>query len=205
MKTRLWLRLLVLAGFVALFAGPQPAWACSCMMPPQPPQSFADAAAVFSGRVTGISNPVQLPLVPQILNTWASWTGSPAPYNFYDRQVTFAVSDSWKGVESTTVTVETGQGGADCGYVFSTGQQYVVYAHSFQGAALQTNICTRTAALSNAAADLTYLNTLPRLTLNPASTAVWPYVAGAAVLLAAAAGGVTWLVRKRVADSAASD
>lgn len=202
-RFRLLLRLLAAAVLVGLFSHPGPAAACSCIMPPQPSQAFNDAAAVFAGTVTSINNPSQVPLLPQLIDTWASWTHSPAAFSFYNRRVTFAVTDSWKGVTTSTVTLKTGQGDADCGYLFARGRQYVVYAYDFQGAGLETNICTRTSDAGHAAADLNYLNTLPRLPLTPASLAGWPYLAVAALVGAAVLGSAVWFIRRRAPANAA--
>ncbi len=90
-------------------------------------------------------------------------------------------------------------GSADCGFDFNVGDQYLVYAYDYTGA-LTTNICLRTAELSQAAADLAYLQS--RTTL-PVTQAASPLpvacLAGAALLLglvALTAGGL-WFARRR--------
>jgi hypothetical protein len=162
---------------VAWFAVPAPAWACSCIMPEPPPNSYAQANAVFAGTVSGISDFQQLPGFGLLVQVWPD-----AATRFYERRVAFSVSDSWKGVSTTRVTLRTGHGDADCGYPFAVGASYVVYAYESEGA-LGTNICTRTADASAAVDDWNYLNTLPRLPLSPAPS---PALVGAG--LAALAG-----------------
>ncbi|HKZ71005.1 MAG TPA: hypothetical protein VJ020_13050 [Anaerolineales bacterium] len=173
--------LLPIATLVALLlAQPSPAWACSCVLPDPPPIAFANTDAVFVGRVTQINDP--------------SWPGIMAS-GADPVRVVFQVNDSWKGVATTTVMVETAVSGASCGYVFDTGKRYVVYAYNDSGV-WNTNMCTRTNYVTNAAADLAYLNTLPKLTLTATSSPISAvvYVIGAVVILAAVIGGI-WLAR----------
>ncbi len=198
-KNRFLSKLFVIAFALTLFARPTPTWACSCIMPPAPAQAFVDSQAVFVGTVTGISNPSQIPIYSQIVYTWAEWTNSPLPATFYNQSISFAVNQSWKGVTSTQITVATGESSAGCGYPFATGQDYVVYAYDFDGSGLQTNICTRTADIANATADLTYLNAQPNLTLSPSVSPLGAIaLAGAGLLVVLAAAGV-WIVRRKPA------
>ncbi len=78
----------------------------------------------------------------------------------------------WKLVGNTTVQIQTGRGGGDCGYEFTIGSDYLVYASHAYGkpnAYLVTSICSRTTELSQAAEDMAYLNTLPTLGLKKSS------------------------------------
>lgn len=110
----------------------RPAYACSCVRPPAPNQALANAAVVFSGRVTNIER------VKGRLN------------------VTFRVDKHWKGTPGQSLTVQTSATTATCGYPFKVGQTYLVYADRRQGG-LQTNQCSRTTLLSQAAEDLSVL------------------------------------------------
>jgi hypothetical protein len=170
----------IIALFAILLVRPSPVWACSCVLPDPPPIAFANTDAVFVGRVTQINNP-----------TWPGIVASSAD----PVRVVFQVNDSWKGVATTTVTVATAASGASCGYVFDVGKQYTVYAYNDNGV-WGTNMCTRTNEVANAAADLAYLNTLPKLTLISTSSPVpmVAYVVGAVVVLATVIGGI-WLAR----------
>jgi hypothetical protein len=79
---------------------------------------------------------------------------------FVQKAVTFETRAGWKGVRTRSVTVLTGWGGGDCGYPFERGSTYLVYANRRRmgtTAGLVTGICTRTAALSAARADLAAL------------------------------------------------
>jgi hypothetical protein len=74
-----------------------------------------------------------------------------------DVVVRFRVEKSWKGNLPREVIVVTGQGGGDCGYRFEVGGKYLVYAYGPNETSLGTNICQRTAALSEARADIKHL------------------------------------------------
>lgn len=188
-------RLLVIGILLAsLLAQPKPASACSCALPDPPPVAFTNAHAVFVGDVTAINDP-----------TWLARTFLflPIVYSSADPTlVHFQVSDSWKGVTTTTVTIRTAVGGASCGYSFDLGKQYVVYAYQYSRE-LETNICTRTSEAALATTDLNYLNTLPKLALTPtASSPAILYVVIASLVAIAIAVLITfWLVRRKLARS----
>jgi hypothetical protein len=111
----------------------RPAYACSCARPSAPNQALADATVVFSGQVTNIEQ------VKGRLN------------------VTFRVDEQWKGNSAQSLVIQTTATTAMCGYAFEVGQTYLVYAHHRQGR-LQTNQCSRTTILSQAAEDLSVLS-----------------------------------------------
>lgn len=204
-KYRFLSKLLVLATILAIFARPTPAWACSCIMPPPPAQEFADRQAVFVGTVTGSSSNISIPFVTQIQNLWNQWTNSNPPVGPSTSdmpKVEFSVQDSWKGVTTTTVAIASSSDSASCGIDFVAGQQYLVYAYDFDGTGLQTNMCTRTTDIVNASADLTYLNTQPKLTLTSADSPFWPIaIVGTVVLVGLAAAGIYFMRRKPAAKN----
>lgn len=155
--------------FLASFASPTPAWACSCAMSDAPAVEFSQANAVFQGQVINKwdkHNPVI-----SIFNQVSNWLGIPSSYSYnsqtYGYQVVFSVLNSWKGVTTTTVDVTTGYGGGDCGYGFQIGTQYIVYSYSSGSSELFASICSRTTHLGLATEDLVYLNSLPVLPLTP--------------------------------------
>jgi hypothetical protein len=120
-------------------ASPERALACSCMMPGTPAQEMDRSVAVFAGRVVSINAPVGIVI------------SSADPV-----VITFDVSQVWKGPEEATIRLTTARDSASCGYEFTTGQEYIVYAyHSEEG--LSTGLCTRTNRLENAADDLAAL------------------------------------------------
>jgi len=141
--------LLTLGCLLLLLASAGRADACSCAGSKSPCAEFGSASAVFVGTVTGMR------------------TTQPKPgekgEDAWERNVyRFAVLQPFLGVESTEFEVATGQGGGDCGFHFSKGETYLVYAYGGgEGKPPSTNICTRTAAVSEAAEDLEYLRNLP--------------------------------------------
>jgi hypothetical protein len=68
--------------------------------------------------------------------------------------VTFRVSKVWKGKHQETQTVSTASSDAACGYWFSEGRKYLVYA---DGKKMGVSGCGRTTPLSEASADLEVL------------------------------------------------
>lgn len=126
---------------------------CQCIVPKEAPplevaveKAFQKSDVVFLGRVM---------------------SGRVAGDNLPGAQLeyTFAVTESWKGLDSTNVRIRTGMGGGDCGYDFKLGRSYLVYAYNgapgsgpYEGK-LITNFCTRTAPTgsSEARADVAIL------------------------------------------------
>ena len=72
----------------------------------------------------------------------------------------FETLNIYKGRNTDTVTIYTGGGMGDCGFVFDEGQQYLVYAYKKDGV-YKTDICTRTCLFKNSFVDLGFLNRLP--------------------------------------------
>jgi hypothetical protein len=60
------------------------------------------------------------------------------------------------------IEIATGMGGGDCGYPFQPGEDYVVYAYKNAEGRLETNICSRTRPLAQAADDLRYFEVMAR-------------------------------------------
>jgi hypothetical protein len=115
-------------------------WACSCPPPLDPEEAIVDADYVFAGEVADIGNPDS----DNYLN------------------VSFRVSEAWKGVDHQEISIGTAADGDACGYSFSEGSTYLVYARDNQaryGPDLVTGICNRTDSLSLADDDLRVLGT----------------------------------------------
>ncbi len=188
------------------FATPSRASACSCVMPGTPAEEFSVFAAVFSGKVTGVSsnsNPV-ISIFSRMLEELGQYPSFLYRYEFYGYDVTFDVQKSWKGISTTRITLKTGGGGGDCGYLFNTGDTYLVYgwqSDSFDD--LGASICSRTTEISYAAEDLSYLNTLPTLTLTPVVDYSWLcWVAPATVIPIAAIGlALRWYRKRKLSSS----
>jgi len=76
--------------------------------------------------------------------------------------IRFEVEEVFKGIDSRFVEIHSGTNGADCGYWFTRGERYLVYAYGDHPGSLGTNVCTRTQPIKKAAGDLQYLRNLPR-------------------------------------------
>jgi hypothetical protein len=123
-------------GLLALLA--DCASACTCAMIPGSQQERAERAldrstAVFAGEVMDISKGSLLPDRPA-RNT-----------------VSFRVSEVWKGPQRETLEVSTPRGEGACGYSFSEGREYLVYA---MGKKMKVDSCGETTPLSEASTDL---------------------------------------------------
>jgi hypothetical protein len=182
-KKSIMIRLMsVLLLLFMMFAIPQPAGACSCVMPGPPVVEFSQYDAVFSGRVTGIVNKLN-PAIAFIQRIGIALGFDPFIFytdRFWGNRVTFEVTNSWKLVDTTSIQVSTGSGGGDCGYGFSIGNDYLVYAYDDPGEPgidLGTSICTRTTDLSTAAEDLAFLKTKPTIPLTQSPPSLGKLVA----------------------------
>ncbi len=134
---RTWLVGLI-AVVAALTAGSARVSACTCVVNTSTCKAEWDADAVFVGQVTA--------------NDLAA-----EPDIFLSRRVTFVVKETFKGIEGPLVDVRTGMGGGDCGFRFSVGDTYLVYAHrQHTTGTLTTGICSRTSLAANAP-DLKHL------------------------------------------------
>jgi hypothetical protein len=130
---------LVVSGLVALL--PDCAFACTCAWTARsaiPEQERAEraldrATAVFAGEAVDFEKGGKM---------WG-----PVP----STTVSFRVSEVWKGPERETLEVNTPSQGSACGFRFSEGQKYLVYA---EGKRLSVDSCGETTPLSEASADL---------------------------------------------------
>ncbi|MFE1625191.1 hypothetical protein ACFLFF_00430 [Brevibacillus reuszeri] len=166
-----------------IFTIPMPVYACSCAAPAPVKEALAQADAVFAGKVTEIVKPR-----PNVLGVISS--ADPV-------DVTFDVSQIWKGIETKRVTIVTALSSASCGFAFDMGKEYIVYSYKNQDNFLETNICTRTQELTAASEDLASLGTgiTPIQNEQPSTKENAPYlwISGILVLV-----GVTYFfVKKR--------
>ncbi|MDJ0706309.1 MAG: hypothetical protein QNJ46_23810 [Leptolyngbyaceae cyanobacterium MO_188.B28] len=117
----------------SIYINVKPAYGCSCL-PPGPPLSELDQAmAVFAGEVSAIKQTTR------------------------GFEISFNVTEVWKGDLTSTLVISTGPHSAACGYPFEIGQDYLVYAYGRDSTRLAASLCSRTAPLSNAADDLVEL------------------------------------------------
>jgi hypothetical protein len=177
------LAVVLLIGGGIFSANPTPAHASCAEMPP-PETALRDSAAVFSGIV----------LSKRELNDRSGVRSSDDPV-----EVTFRVTEAWKGVDSDRMTVRTAESVANR---FVEGMPYMVYARKTL-TGLRIDSCTRTADLALASEDLAALGkgTVPppspeleaRIRSNPVGLRL--FWAGTAFAVLAAAVLVTLLLR----------
>ena len=172
---------IVIIAFSALqfYVQPNTAFACTCVADISQEESFAQAKAVFVGRVLSIEK--HNSIVRQLLRTLPWFENNPTY-----RTITFHVTKRWKGVDANLVTVATGFGGGDCGFLFAEGERYLVYANDgdFYGEELATNICMRTEVERYAEGDIAALGTGDstftdeELIYNPTRDSLWNKMIG---------------------------
>jgi hypothetical protein len=114
--------------------------ACSCVAPGPPDEELTNSTAVFTGKVVGLSKPIDF-----------------GPISSADPiKITFQVYEAWKGSVSLTTTITTSRSSASCGYTFEKGGEYIVYAYGSENN-LAVSLCSRTRPLDAAADDLEVL------------------------------------------------
>jgi len=115
---------------------------CTCPAPDTPYREYQKATAVFIGKVISSKDTV----IPE--NT---------SYTVYERAFQFSVTESLKGVKTSTVDIDVGRLDSSCYRGFAVGESYLVFAYSSAGSKLHSGACTRTVHLSDAADDLHYI------------------------------------------------
>jgi hypothetical protein len=118
--------------------------ACSCRAGIPICETFWKTPVVFSGEVLEVTRIEQ--------------KGRPSSLHLQKKRVRFRVEQTWRGETTPVMEVITGSGGGDCGYSFSRGRRYLVFASLHEGVAV-TGICSRTQPLDKAGEDLEYLRT----------------------------------------------
>ncbi len=160
-----------------LIQPPGRAYACSCLVSPPAAEARDQSVAVFSGQVRSI-----------IRQTESSQV-----------EVVFDLAESWKGPLAPSLTLRTAGSSASCGYEFVEGERYLVYANEQDGN-LAVSLCSRTATLDDASADVAALGSgrpAPQVmqdVLPPQAPAGLLIALGAVALAGAAAYG---LIRRR--------
>ena len=125
--------------FVVEFVGfgTAPAFACECKETGDASLEFVHAKAVFVGEVITLDD------------------AKP------DASVTFKIERAWKGTKGETAVVLTDNRGKGCGFIFTKGTRYLVYAFGDQNV-LRATICSRTAEVATASDDFKKLPPAPQ-------------------------------------------
>ena len=122
---------------------PDQVHACKCAVPGSPSEEFGKFSAVFAGKVISIHHSFDLNAA----------TVSPE-----DRTtVGFLVSTVWKGTIYEDMYITTPPTGGSCGFSFTKGEEYIVYAYDSayaDGSSYTVSMCSRTALLGQAQVDI---------------------------------------------------
>lgn len=124
------------------------AFACSCVSSGPPCQAAFTADVAFVGTVRSIKSIEPIP-------------PNPGQVSMIRKSVIFDSVEGLLNIAGRTLEVGTGAGGGDCGYRFTVGQRYLVYAWKSDSGALTTGICSRTALFEKAREDIDYLRSMP--------------------------------------------
>jgi hypothetical protein len=129
--------------------------ACKCLGVPSPPAALAEAGEVFAGRVIDIT--YSAPVLPGTGGDGSvELTEEQIFFDWFPVEVTFQVSETWKGPNTITKVVRTGTGGGDCGYRFTPGSDYLVYTFGSEDWRL-VSACSRTRFYATAEEDRRFL------------------------------------------------
>ncbi len=117
-------------------------YACKCAEPGPPMEELGKFDAVFVGKVFLVQHsydPEGKSATPEDRST-----------------IGLEVSTVWKGVVHEVTYITTPPTGGSCGYTFVEGEEYIVYASDshYGDDSYTASICSRTALLSAAQADL---------------------------------------------------
>ena len=173
------------------------AYACKCAVPGPPSEEMEKFAAVFAGRVVSIEH---------------SFDPGAATVTPDDRTtVGLEVSAVWKGAVHEDMYVTTPPTGGSCGFTFTEGEEYILYAHdsAYEDGGYTVSICSRTALLSQAQADIDAFGeggapisgtagSQPEQTQGDGESGTWVIMLGAAaaVLLLGVLSAVVWVRRR---------
>ena len=128
-----------------LFGTAGQVYACKCVQPGSPTEELEKFTAVFAGRVVSVQHsysPNSTSVTPEDRST-----------------IGFEVSAVWKGAVHEDMSITTPPTGGSCGFTFTEGEEYIVYAYDspYDDGGYTTGICSRTALLAQAQADLNAL------------------------------------------------
>lgn len=125
--------LLLLFSLALITIGSNDGLACSCVLPlpaipleQQVREARKQANAVFVGNVLAVNE----------------------DQDKFVMVVKFQIERSWKQIRAQEIVITTGRGHGDCGFPFTVGMKYLVYAYSADDGKFSTGICSRTKKVS---------------------------------------------------------
>ena len=129
-------------GGLWLLGTAQQAYACKCVVPGSPSEELEKFDAVFAGKVLSVEH---------------SFDPNASSFSPGDHTtIGFSVDTVWKGTVDQNTDLTTPPTGGSCGFAFVDGEEYIVYAYegAEESAGLNVSICSRTALLAEAQADI---------------------------------------------------
>lgn len=188
--------LALVLGALCLLVNAGDVHACKCALPGPPSEEFEKFDAVFAGTVISISH---------------SFDPKVTPYTPDDRTtVGIDVSTVWKGAVHARMYITTPPTGGSCGFSFTEGLAYIVYAYDspYGDGSYTAGICSRTAPLNQAQADLDALGegTNPRAGVkgsrseqsrDSTGASVWVAIVVTAGIVLLLGGILAWASRRR--------
>jgi hypothetical protein len=112
--------------------------ACSCVEPPPPAQALEKATVVFEGTITKLEE-------------------GGGPSDLFNRRASFHVLRAWKGTQAdSTIVIAMPGPPSSCDIGVASGQSWLIYASTFEGALVATG-CDRSRRSEQAAADVAAL------------------------------------------------
>ena len=186
----------LVASFLWFLANAGEVHACKCAVPGSPSEELGKFDAVFEGQVVSVRH---------------SFDPNVTPYTPDDRTtVGLDVSAVWKGVVHARMYITTPPTGGSCEFTFTEGEPYIVYAYdsAYGDSSYTASICSRTAPLGQAQADLGALGEgqaplagtkgpQPEQPQNWFAAGVWPSLLVTFATVLVPVGVVMYAIRRR--------
>ena len=136
------LSLALMMGVLWFLGNLRQVYACKCAQPGTPSEELEKFSAVFAGKVVSVQH---------------SYDPNATSVSPEDRTtVGFEVSTVWKGLAHEEMDITTPPTGGSCGFTFIEGEEYIVYGYdsAYADGGYTVGICSRTALLDRAQADI---------------------------------------------------
>ena len=143
-----------MCGIIAVCVlAPVGAFACSCNTPYSASGNADAVDVVFVGKVTNVEH---IEADGWLYGAWKSMTGAEHLYEHETLRVSMDVNTPIKGTDKSQLILETSASTELCGVLFQEGEEYLVYAFNGVAEIVTTDMCQRTAKVTNkrAASDI---------------------------------------------------